>query len=257
VPSSVLTTTHDGAVATITIDRPPVNAVDPAMVEEFLKILPPLVADESVRCIVIRGTGRYFVAGADIAIMRNLSLANQQAMRRWVDVQRLLELAPKPVIAGINGYALGGGAELALACDFRLAARSATIGFPETDLGIFPGAGGSQRLARLIGRHRALLMMMDASRFSGDDAVGAGLIDKAVDDEEFDAALDETAHRFASRPTRTIGLLKVSLDRGVEIGFDEALAVEWDAVLRVNETADAAEGLQAFLDKRPARFTGR
>jgi enoyl-CoA hydratase len=257
LPKDALTVTRDGDVATVRIDRPPVNAVDPAMIDEFLDVLPQLAADEAVRCIVLRGTGRTFVAGADIAVMRDLSDATQTAMRRWVDVQRMLELAPKPVIAAINGYALGGGAELALACDLRIAARSAVVGFPELQLGLFPGAGGSQRLMRLVGHHRAKLMMMRASRFSGQDAVDAGLVDTVVDDADLDAAVHMAAHELAAQATRTIVLLKRSLDEGAAVPLDEALMIEWAAVLEVNRTADAAEGLQAFLDKRTPRFEGR
>ncbi|MFE4723118.1 enoyl-CoA hydratase/isomerase family protein, partial [Streptomyces sp. NPDC056728] len=110
--ASVLHVTRDGAVATIRVDRPKANAVDPAMIDEFLAVLPPLTADPEVRCIVITGTGRFFIAGADIAVMRDLSADNQARMRRWIDVQRLIEQAPKPVVAAMNGHALGGGAEL-------------------------------------------------------------------------------------------------------------------------------------------------
>ncbi|MGW4801994.1 enoyl-CoA hydratase/isomerase family protein, partial [Nonomuraea sp. NPDC004297] len=108
--TSVLEVRYEGGVATVVIDRPPANAVDPAMIEEFLDLVPRLAEDPEVRCVVITGTGRFFVAGADIAVMRDLSEANHVRMRRWIEVQRLLELAPKPVIAAMNGHALGGGA---------------------------------------------------------------------------------------------------------------------------------------------------
>jgi enoyl-CoA hydratase len=209
-----------------------------------------------VRCIVIRGTGRFFVAGADIGVLRDLSDSNQGAMRRWVDVQRILELAGKPVIAGLNGHALGGGAELSLACDLRIAARSATIGFPEMGLGLFPGAGGSQRLPRLLGQHRAKLIMMEARRFGADEALQLGLVDRVADDAEFDTALSDEARRFAAMPTRTIALLKKSMDAAAAADIETAMAIEWQAVLQVTATRDAAEGLQAFLDKRPPHFSG-
>jgi enoyl-CoA hydratase len=252
----VLTVRQAGSVATVTIDRPPVNAVDPAVIEEFLGVLAPLVGDGSVRCIVIRGTGRFFIAGADIGVLRDLSEANQLKMRRWIEVQRMLELAPKPVIAGLNGAALGGGAELALSCDLRIAAQSATIGFPEISLGLFPGAGGSQRLPRLLGVHRAKLIMMEGRRFSADEALGVGLVDRVVPDAEFDGALEAQARRLAAAPTRAIGLLKQSLQAAASVGMEEAMDIEWQAVLDVTRTRDAAEGLQAFLDKRPPAFCG-
>lgn len=245
-----------GAVATVIIDRPPVNAVDPVLIDEFLAVLPPLAEDPGVRCVVIRGTGRFFVAGADIAVMRDLSESNQAAMRRWATVQRILELAGKPVIAGINGHALGGGAELAIACDLRIAARSATIGFPEMGLGLFPGAGGSQRLPRLLGHHRAKLIMMEARRFKAGEALEAGLVDRVVADADFDTVVGDEARRFAALPTRTIGLLKQSMDAGAAADLETALSIEWQAVLQVTATRDAAEGLQAFLDKRAPHFTG-
>jgi enoyl-CoA hydratase len=251
-----LSVEQEGPVATVTIDRPPANAVSPALIDEFLTILPPLADDARVRCLVIRGTGRFFVAGADIGIMRDLSEVNQAAMRRWVDVQRILELAGKPVIAGLNGHALGGGAELSLACDLRIAARSATIGFPEMGLGLFPGAGGSQRLPRLLGHHRAKLIMLEARRFPADQALEAGLVDQVVDDADFPAVLRAEAQRFAAMPTRTIGLLKRSMDAGAAVDMDTAMSVEWQAVLQVTATRDAAEGLQAFLDKRAPRVSG-
>lgn len=255
--SNVLRVTREEGVATVRIDRPPANAVDPAMIEEFLAVLAPLAADPQVRCIVITGTGRFFVAGADIAVMRDLSAANQALMRRWIDVQRTIELAPKPVIAGMNGHALGGGAELSLACDLRILSSSASFGFPEIALGLFPGAGGSQRLPRLVGPHLAKRLMIEGERLSPERALGLGLVDRVVDAAEFDAVLAAEAQRLAAKPTAAIGLLKRVIDEGWGLPIEEALRREEKGVQELTRTADAAEGLQAFLDKRPARFTGR
>lgn len=249
--------TVSDAIATITIDRPPANAFDPALITEFLGVLAPLVEDPAVRCIVVRGTGRFFIAGADITVMRELTEATQRAMRPWVEVQRLLESAPKPVLAAINGHALGGGAELALACDMRVMTESASIGFPEISLGLFPGAGGSQRLPRLLGAHRAKLLMIEGTRLGAAQALDIGLVDRVVPDAEFDDYIRSTARSLADKPTRTIGLLKRTVRDGSELPLDQALDLEFAAVLELIETADAAEGLQAFLDKRAPRFTGR
>ena len=254
---SVLRVTRDGAVATVRIDRPPANAVDPAMISEFLRVLSPLVSDPAVRCVVITGTGRFFVAGADIAVMRDLSVGNQAAMRRWIDVQRVIELAPKPVVAAMNGHALGGGAELSLACDVRILASSASFGFPEISLGLFPGAGGSQRLPRLVGPHVAKSLMISGERLSASRSLSLGLVDLVVPDSSFSQVVAERARLLAAKPTAAIGLLKRVVDEGYGLPIEEALAREEVGVAELIRSSDAAEGLQAFLDKRSAVFSGR
>jgi len=254
---SALEVTCDGAIATVRINRPPANAVNPAMIREFLTVLPTLAAAKHVRCIVITGTGRFFVAGADIAVMRDLSAGNQAEMRRWIDVQRLLELAPKPVIAAMNGHALGGGAELSLACDLRILSSKASFGFPEMTLGLFPGAGGSQRLPRLVGPHLAKRIMIEGERLSPRDAAELGLVDLVADETEFAEVVAAQARRLAAKPTAAIGLLKRVIDEGCCLPLEEALRREEKGVRELTRTADAAEGLQAFLDKRSAVFTGR
>jgi enoyl-CoA hydratase len=254
---TVLAVTRDGGVATVRIDRPPANAVDPAMIKEFLSVLPPLAADPDVRCIVITGTGRFFVAGADIAVMRDLSAGNQAEMRRWIDVQRVLELAPKPVIAAMNGHALGGGAELSLACDVRILCGNANFGFPEMRLGLFPGAGGSQRLPRLVGPHLAKRLMIEAELLPARRALELGLVDLVSDEAEFADVVRARARLMAAKPTAAIGLLKRVLDEGFGLPIEHALRREEEGVRELTQTADAAEGLQAFLDKRDPTFTGR
>lgn len=247
---------QDGPIATVVLDNGPANTVDPALITQLIDTLPAIADDPAVRCVIIRGTGKIFVGGADIRVMRRLDPDTYRAMRRWVEVQRILELAPKPVVAALNGHALGGGAELALACDLRILHARATFGFPETRLGIFPGAGGSQRLPRLIGPHRAKRLIMDGTRLTAQEALAEGLVDLTADDD-FDEVVTREATRLAALPTATIGLVKQVIDRGRGLPMDEAMAVEEEYVLRNLELADAAEGLQAFLDKRPPEFTGR
>ncbi|MFE6335144.1 enoyl-CoA hydratase/isomerase family protein [Streptomyces sp. NPDC057798] len=253
---SVLRVTRDGAVATVRVDRPKVNAVDPAMIEQFLATLAPLAADPQVRCIVITGTGRFFIAGADIAVMRDLSAENQAKMRRWIHVQRAIEQAPKPVVAAMNGHALGGGAELSLACDLRILSTQATFGFPEMRLGLFPGAGGSQRLPRLVGPHLAKRLMIEGEGLTPQRAQELGLVDVVVEHAEFEATVTERARRLAAQPTATIALLKRVVDEGYGLPLEQALEREEQGVADLIGTADAAEGLQAFLEKRAAVFTG-
>jgi len=255
--SSTFRIQRDGAVATVVLDRPPANAVNPTMIEELLAELPAVIADPQVRCLVVAGNERFFCAGADIGVMRDLGEANQLAMRRWVNVQQLLEAAEIPVIAAMRGHALGGGAEISLACDLRVLGSEATYGFPEMTLGLFPGAGGSQRLPRLLGAHRAKLLMIEGARLKASEALEAGLVDVVVPDADFDDTVASLAARWASKPTRAIGLLKRSIAAASALPLETALGVEWETVNELRTTADAAEGLQAFLDRRTATFSGQ
>jgi len=255
--SARLAVSIEASVATVTLDRPPVNAVDLEVIDDYLRMVERLGADRAVRAVVLTGAGRCFCAGADVAMMRDLSVENHRRVRRWVEVQAGLEAMEKPVIAAINGHALGGGAELALACDFRLMAAGARIGFPEIALGIFPGAGGTQRLSRLVGPSRALELMVEGRRLAAEEALGLGLVHRVVADAALPAAAREYARELAGRATRAIGLLKRSVYGGLGRPLAEGLELEARAVLEVIETSDAREGLSAFLEKRAPRFTGQ
>jgi enoyl-CoA hydratase len=247
---------REGPIATVVLDHGPVNTVDPGLIERLIDGLPEVLDDSDVRCVVVRGKDRVFIGGADIRVMRRLDPDTYTAMRRWTEVQSLLERAPKPVVAALNGHTLGGGAELALACDLRILHARATFGFPETRLGIFPGAGGTQRLPRLIGPHRAKRLMIDGSRLTAQQALAEGLVDLVADDD-FDDVVQAEASRLAALPTATIGLIKRVVVEGIDLPMADALAVE-AAYVRANlDLDDAAEGLQAFLDKREPRFSGR
>ncbi|MBI3825717.1 MAG: enoyl-CoA hydratase/isomerase family protein [Candidatus Rokubacteria bacterium] len=245
------------AVATVTFDRPPVNAVDLDVIDEFLAMVEAVGHDAAVRAVVLTGVERRFCAGADVAMMRDVSRANHEKVRRWVDVQAGLKAMEKPVIAAINGYAFGGGAELALACDVRFMADDARIGFPEIELGIFPGAGGTQRLPRLVGPARALRLMMEGARLAPAEALAMGLVDRVLPAAALAAATRDYARALARKPTRAIGLLKRCAYGGWGRPLADGLAIERAAVFELLETRDAAEGLAAFLARRPPDFTGR
>ncbi|WP_407726957.1 enoyl-CoA hydratase/isomerase family protein [Rhodococcoides fascians] len=247
---------RDGDIVTVVIDHGPINIVDPELIESMITHLPTVLDDPTVRCVVVRGKDRIFVGGANLRVMQRLDPDTYRDMRRWVVVQRLLELAPKPVIAALNGHALGGGAELSLACDLRILHAKAMFGFPETDLGIFPGAGGSQRLPRLVGAHRAKRFIIDATKFTAEQALREGLVDVVAGDD-FEDVVAREARRLADRPTATIGLVKSVIDRGLHLPIDEAMAVEEQDVMANLELRDAAEGIGSFLDKRAAQFEGR
>lgn len=251
-----LTVERTGAVATVVLDRPPVNAVNLEVIDEFLEVVAALAADRAIRAVVVTGREGRFCAGADVAMMRDLSPEHQRQVRRWTDVQAGLEAMEKPVIAAIGGYALGGGAELALACDVRLMAEGAVIGFPEIALGIFPGAGGTQRLPRLIGPASALRLMMEGRRLEAREARAIGLVDEVVPAARLLDAAQGMAARLAEGPTRALGLLKRAVYGGWGRPLAEGLAIEAGAVRELIDTPDAREGLEAFLQKRPPRFTG-
>jgi enoyl-CoA hydratase len=249
--------TRREGVATLTLDRPPVNAVDRAAIEGYLTAVTQLAEDPEVRAVVLAGAGRGFCAGADVAMMRELTPANYRRARRWLLVQERLESMAKPVIAAVHGYALGGGAELALACDVRLMAEGAVLGFPEIELGIFPGAGGTQRLTRLVGPARALRLMMDGRRLGAADAHALGLVDEVVPDGELLPRAEAYAAELAAKATRAIGLLKRCVYGGAGRPLAQGLRLEAQAVMELIRTEDAREGLGAFLAKRRPRFTGR
>jgi enoyl-CoA hydratase len=251
-----LTVTRAERVATVLLDRPPVNAVDLEVIDEFLRVVPELAADRAVRAVIITGRERRFCAGADVAMLQDLSTENQRRARRWVDVQAGLEAMEKPVVAAINGYALGGGAELALACDVRLMARGGEIGFPEIRLGFFPGAGGTQRLTRMVGPTRALRLMMEGRRLTADEARALGIVDEVVPADLLHQTARDVAERLAAGPTRAMGLLKRCVYQGHGRPLTEGLAIEAEAVAELIQTADAREGMAAFLEKRPPRFSG-
>jgi enoyl-CoA hydratase/carnithine racemase len=248
-----------GAVATFTFNRPDLlNAIDPAVLQQLENQLGELERDRNVRTLILTGRGRAFVAGADVRYMRDLAAEDGRA---FVEVgHRVLDrLADSRIvsIAAINGYALGGGAELALACDLRIAASTAQIGFPEVRLGLFPAWGGTQRLARLIGPGRARLMVFTAERLTADQAFNLGLVERVVAPVDLMSTCTELAHAISEAAPQALEQAKRALVEGVAVEFAEGKRIEREAWLVNFATADRIEGLAAFLEKRAPHWSDR
>lgn len=249
--------TTEGAVGVIELNRPPVNALSIDLVEDIDEAV-GYASDPDVRAVVI--TGRpHFAAGADINRFRVAHETGAKALGelRIGAVIRRLEQLPKPVIAAVFGYALGGGLELAMGADFRYLAEDAKVGQPEIRLGIIPGAGGTQRLPRLVGFNRARELIYTGRHIGAEEALAIGLADKVLPSDELFAAAIAEATTLAAGPSVALGMAKRAINEGWGRPIEEALAAE-DAAFNVAFASDdAKEGVSAFLEKRKARFTGK
>jgi len=248
---------RDGSVATIRLDRPPANALSRPLSEELQAAARELGADETIRAVVVWGGERIFAAGADVKAMVGFGPAEVAPdVHALEQACRDLEAIPKPVIAAVNGFALGGGCEVALACDLRIAAEDAELGFPEIRLGIIPGAGGTQRLPRLVGLAIGRDLVLSGRRVGAHEALTMGLVDRVVSPAEvYDVAIEE-ARRFAEGPTAAYAAAKRAL-AAADRPLEEGLRVERDVFVPLFATHDQEEGMRAFLEKREPRFEGR
>ena len=249
---SFVTYEPHGAVAYLIINRPEaLNALNSQVIADLDAALDAVDLD-SVRCLIVRGAGeKSFVAGADIAQMKGLSKVEGEAFgKQGNDVMRKLETLPIPTIAAVGGYALGGGCELAMSCDFRICSDTAVFGQPETGLGITPGFGGTQRLARLVGPGMAKQMIYTARNIKADEALRIGLVNAVYPHEELYAAAEKLASQIAANAPIAVRASKRAINEGLELAMDEAVAVEEKNFGSCFETADQQEGMGAFLEKR-------
>jgi enoyl-CoA hydratase len=251
----------DGAVAVVTIDHPPVNALSAPLLEELESEVERLDADDGVRAIVLRGAGeRAFVAGADISEFPSLREATPEEGGSARGIQKLgarMDAAHTPFVAAIQGYCLGGGLELAMACDIRVAAEDAQLGQPEIKLGLIPGGGGTQRLPRLIGLGRALYLNLTGDPVDAATAYDWGLVEKVVPREELLEAATGIAQTIAARSPHAVAVLRELARTTRDLSLEEGLRREADGFRRCLASEDGAEGVAAFLEKREPRFTGR
>jgi enoyl-CoA hydratase len=252
-----IATDLDGAVAVVTIDNPPVNALKAALLEKLEAELLRLDADDGARAIVLRGAGeRAFVAGADIKefpALREAAGGSGGSARGIQKVGLAIERMRTPVVVAIHGFCLGGGLELAMACDIRVAAEDAQLGQPEIKLGLIPGGGGTQRLPRLLGRGRAVLLNMTGDPISGAQAYEWGLVERVGG---LDAAM-EIAHTLAQRSPHALGVVKELATQTKDLPLEEGLRREAEGFFRCLASEDGAEGVAAFIEKREPRWTGR
>jgi enoyl-CoA hydratase len=254
---SLVLVERDGAIAVVLLNRPDqLNALSDELMEELVSALAELDRDEGVRAIVLGGSERAFAAGADIGELAQASaidLYYQRRIERWDAIRGLWT----PLIAAVSGYCLGGGCELAMACDLIVASESAQFGQPETGLGIIPGAGGTQRLTRAVGKALAMDMILSGRRLSADEALAAGLVARVVPNEAWLEEAKGLAREIAEKGPVGTRLAKESVDRAFETTLTAGLEAERRALYLAFASEDAKEGLTAFTEKRKPEFKGR
>ena len=251
---------REGAVGVISLHRAPANAYNPQFAEEFRTAVDGARDDAAIRAVIVRSTlPKFFSAGADVKWFASSSLEDKILfITHMHEVLRRVETTSTVFIAAIGGHCLGGGMEIALACDLRFAAAGTYgLGQPEITLGIIPGNGGTQRLPRLIGKSRALDLMITGRAVSPDEALALGLVDRVFPADDLFAKTAEYAAVLARSATAAVGLIKLAVNRGLEMALDDALAYEREALFRSFVTEDGIEGVRAFSEKRPAEFKGR
>jgi enoyl-CoA hydratase len=258
MPENVRTERRADGVAVLRIDRPPLNALSRAVLDELESAARELGGDPEVKAVVVLGGAKAFAAGADISEFGGQTEARDVG-KRFRAAFDALGAIPRPVIAAINGVALGGGLELALACDLRIAADSARVGQPEILLGIIPGAGATQRLPRLVGPARAKELIWSGRQVEVDEALAMGLVDRVVPADELEDAALAWAGSFASGAVAAIGLAKRVIDAGLDHALEYGLQLESEAFVEVFGTEDATTGVRSFLEHGPgkAKFVGR
>lgn len=248
------------AVATIRLDRPPMNALNRQVQEEIAAAAEQAAGDDSVRAVVVYGGEKVFAAGADIKEMAVMTYAQMAAhSRRLQACLTAVAQIPKPVVAAITGYALGGGLELALCADFRVMGERAKVGQPEIQLGIIPGAGGTQRLPRLVGPARAKDMIFTGRHVRAEEAMTTGLADEVVPDDDVHAAAVRMAAQYANGPAVALAAAKQAIDSGLEVDLADGLEIERLHFSGLFATEDQRIGMQSFVENGPgkARFVGR
>jgi enoyl-CoA hydratase/carnithine racemase len=248
---------REDSFAIITLNRPPANAISEPLMRELNAALNAVESDDTVRALIITGTGdRIFCAGADLGSA--FSGGDVDTFIRFGNaVVRRIERFPKPVIAAMNGHALGGGCEIAMACHFRLLKETARMGQTESNLGITPGFGGSQRLPRLVGRTKALEFLILGTQVPAPECLALGLVNRLTKEGETLNDAKALAREIAKRPPIATRLIIEAVDEGLEAPIDKAIDIEVRAFLKSLKTEDASEGIQAFFAKREPSFKGR
>ncbi len=242
-----------GFIAVLTLNRPPTNSVNLATLLDIDKALDEAEQDKEIRVLIITGAGeKGFSAGFDVSDAANAEQTGPKGQAVWTRIDRF----PKPVIAAINGYAFGGGCELAMASTFRVMQENAKIGLTELNLGIIPGWGGTQRMPRILGKAKALELILFSKRLPAQEALAIGLVDRVSKVGELMKDVMEMAELLSTRPPLAVRAVLEAVNTGLEKGLDEGTKVEWQGTQRVAKSLDAIEGFTAFLQKRKPQFKG-
>ena len=252
----------EGGIAFLELCDPPANTYTYEMMRDLDEAILKARFDESVHVILIRGAGeKFFCAGANINMLKTVNpVFKYYFCLHANETLNRLEQTPKLVIAAMNGHCVGGGLEIAMAADIRIAKKNAgKLGLPEVTLGVLPGTGGTQRMARLVGKARAIEMMTTGSTFSFEEGLAMGLVNHVFEAEGFDAKVVEYAKQFLppNKASKAVGRIKRSVQSGLEVPFSESLAIERELQQQLFTSDDAKEGLAAYVEKRPAKFTGK
>lgn len=246
-------------LAFVTVNRPEaLNALNTEVLSELSDVFDVIAADDAVKAVLVTGEGRAFVAGADIAEMSRLNaLEGREMMRKGHAVMNKIERLPKAVVAAVNGFALGGGCELAMACDIRIASEKAKFGQPEVGLGIIPGFGGTQRLSRLVGRGMAKYLIMTAEMINAEEALRIGLVERVVAPEALAEESEKVARTIMTKAPLAIASAKNAIETGFDMDLKSASEFEIESTTALFSSEDKKEGMAAFLEKRKADFQGK
>ncbi len=248
-----VTTERDGFLAIVTVNRPEkLNALDNETISELRAAIAEQSAADEVGAIILTGAGeKAFIAGADISVLADQGVLDGKRNSQHGQALTLeMEQSPKPILAAINGFALGGGLEMALACDVRFASNNARLGLPEVSLGILPGYGGTQRLSRLIGSGNAMQLLLTGDHISAEEALRVGLVNALFEPGDLLAEVKKIALRMVSRGPNALALAKQAAYRGVHLPLAEGLELESDLFGMISSTDEMKEGMKAFLEKR-------
>jgi enoyl-CoA hydratase len=254
---SLVLVDRDPPIATVRLNRPEVlNALSHELIAALISELRALDADDDVQAIVLTGNDRAFAAGADVSAMAENTVVDhlrEDAFARWAEIRAIR----KPIVAAVSGWALGGGNEIAMACDMIVASETARFGQPEIDLGIIPGAGGTQRLAQAVGKARAMELVLTGRRLTAQEALGAGLVNKVAPVEEYLSQAQELARTIAAKPPLAVQAAKRAVNNVFDDYLDRGLSVERQLFYALFATADQKEGMRAFSEKRKPAWQGR
>jgi len=258
MPYQHLTLSVQDRIATVTVNRPDkLNALNAATIGELGEAIDEVQRREDVAALILTGAGRAFVAGADISELAGKSaLEGRRLARRGQEIFRRFETSAKPTVAAVNGFALGGGCELAMSCHIRIASEAAKFGQPEVKLGLIPGYGGTQRLPRLVGRGRALQLLLSGEIIDAQEAYRIGLANRVVTGDQLLASAAAMIQQMLTNAPLALAACIDAVDRGLQLPLDDALALEATLFGVLASTSDTAEGTRAFLEKRPPRFSG-